>query len=186
MNGLIHACTHDNDEARAGPKRKISDKEVYLKIFQYIDKLFNLIQPTKNFFMAVDGVAPRAKMNQQRSRRFRSSKEAEESRAEAIKKGEKVPERHEVFNSNCITPGTEFMCELDSQIEYFIRSKMEVDIRWQQCKVVYSSHQAPGEGTSIHPNFKVSIRLCLLFVQESLKRNIPQMKHIACMGWMQI
>lgn len=55
--------------------------------------------------MAVDGVAPRAKMNQQRSRRFRTAKEAKEVREKAEQKGEKLP-TEKAFDSNCITPGT--------------------------------------------------------------------------------
>ena len=54
--------------------------------------------------MAVDGVAPRAKMNQQRSRRFRTAREAEELRERAERKGEKLPDE-KAFDSNCITPG---------------------------------------------------------------------------------
>lgn len=54
--------------------------------------------------MAVDGVAPRAKMNQQRSRRFRTAKEAREVREKAERKGEKLPDE-KAFDSNCITPG---------------------------------------------------------------------------------
>jgi len=43
-------------------------------------------------------------MNQQRSRRFRTAKEAKEVREKALAKGEKLPEE-KAFDSNCITPG---------------------------------------------------------------------------------
>lgn len=75
-----------------------------LAIFAYIDHLFTKIKPQKVFFMAIDGVAPRAKMNQQRSRRFRTARDAREKRQEAERKGEKLPEE-KAFDSNCITPG---------------------------------------------------------------------------------
>jgi len=69
-----------------------------------VDHLFGKIKPKKLFFMAVDGVAPRAKMNQQRSRRFRTAREAREVREKAERKGEKLPDE-KAFDSNCITPG---------------------------------------------------------------------------------
>ena len=55
--------------------------------------------------MVVDGIALRAKMNQQRGRHFRTSKEAKETKEKALAKGEKLPDA-KAFDSNCITPGT--------------------------------------------------------------------------------
>lgn len=43
-------------------------------------------------------------MNQQRSRRFKTAKEAKELREKAERNGEELP-AEKAFDSNCITPG---------------------------------------------------------------------------------
>jgi 5'-3' exoribonuclease 1 len=63
MNGIIHNCSHPNDE---DIQLRIPEQQIFKDIFHYVDFLFKMIKPCKVFFMAVDGVAPRAKMNQVR------------------------------------------------------------------------------------------------------------------------
>lgn len=77
---------------------------MFIRIFNYIEHLFGKIQPKQLFFMAIDGVAPRAKMNQQRARRFRTALDAEKAREKAIRDGVAMP-TEPAFDSNCITPG---------------------------------------------------------------------------------
>lgn len=168
MNGIIHNCTHNN--ADMSVTKHVTEDEMFIKIFNYIEHLFGKIKPQKLFFMAIDGVAPRAKMNQQRSRRFRTALDAELSRDKAIKEGKEMP-KEDPFDSNCITPGTEFMARLTQQLKYFIAKKVSEDIDWQGCEIVLSGHEVPGEGehkimeyirqAKSQPNYDPNVRHCL-------------------------
>ncbi len=142
MNGIIHNCSHKND---GDVHFRITETDIFLAIFTYIDHVFTKIKPKKLFFLAVDGVAPRAKMNQQRARRFRTAKEAEDARRKALAKGEDLP-KEPPFDSNCITPGTHFMVKLHEQLKYFINKKISEDGAWANVQVVLSGHDVPGEG----------------------------------------
>ncbi|XP_034555128.1 5'-3' exoribonuclease 2 isoform X3 [Notolabrus celidotus] len=150
MNGIIHPCTHPED--KPAPK---NEDEMMVAIFEYIDRLFNIVRPRRVLYMAIDGVAPRAKMNQQRSRRFRASKESVELseeksriREEVIGRGGYLPpeEIKERFDSNCITPGTEFMDNLAQCLRYYVADRLSNDPGWQNVTVILSDASVPGEG----------------------------------------
>jgi len=142
MNGIIHNCTHSDSDS---PSFRMTEEQMFIKIFNYIEHLFGKIKPKQLFFMAIDGVAPRAKMNQQRSRRFRTALDAEKAREKALKEGVEMP-KDPPFDSNCITPGTEFMAKLTRQLKYFVSKKVSEDRDWQGVDVVLSCHEVPGEG----------------------------------------
>jgi 5'-3' exoribonuclease 1 len=104
-----------------------------------------IAKPKKLLFMAIDGVAPRAKLNQQRARRFRAAQERMESITKAKQRGETVDEEN-MFDSNCITPGTEFMEIVGKHLRWFIRKKIKEDTLWKNLEIVFSGHDVPGEG----------------------------------------
>ena len=143
VNGIIHPCTHGNNEDEI---TILDETEMFKKIFGYVDRLYKIVQPRKVLYLAVDGVAPRAKMNQQRSRRFRSSKEAEKLAATILARDGSLPER-DAFDSNCITPGTDFMLKLGLAMRKWIEYKQKTDPAWKNgCDVVVSGPDVPGEG----------------------------------------
>lgn len=168
MNGIIHNCTHK--DAGEDTTFRLSEEEMFIRIFNYIEHLFGKIKPKQLFFMAIDGVAPRAKMNQQRARRFRTALEVEQARDKAIAQGVEMP-KEEPFDSNCITPGTAFMAKLSEQLRYFVNKKISEDTDWQGCEIVLSGHEVPGEGehkimeyirnAKAQPGYNSNIRHCL-------------------------
>ncbi|KAM5534858.1 hypothetical protein V8D89_011413 [Ganoderma adspersum] len=151
MNGLVHPCTHP--EGKPAPE---TEEDMMVEIFNYTERVVNMVRPRKLLFMAIDGVAPRAKMNQQRSRRFRSAQEAkekEDARKESIAvweaMGKTVSEDEKnktAWDSNAITPGTPFMDLLANSLRYWVVLKMNSDPGWKDLQVIISDASVPGEG----------------------------------------
>lgn len=154
MNGIVHPCTHP--EGKPAPE---TEAEMMVEIFNYTERVVNMARPRKVLMMAIDGVAPRAKMNQQRSRRFRAAQEAaekEESRLEAVRLFEEMGHavsaetqadlQKKGWDTNAITPGTPFMDLLASSLRYWVAYKLNNDPGWKNLDVIISDASVPGEG----------------------------------------
>ncbi|KAI3381230.1 hypothetical protein SNEBB_010442 [Seison nebaliae] len=148
MNAIIHPCTHP--EASLWPT---TNEERLNSVISYVDMIVKEVRPQKMLFLAIDGVAPKAKMNQQRSRRFKAAidqrleNERISEKIEVIKAGEKkILEGVNDFDLNCITPGTEFMEYLATALRLRIVERMNNNVLWKNLMVILSDSNIPGEG----------------------------------------
>ena len=139
MNCLIHPCckmceseyqillkSHNSEIVLNKYKQNINyissfEKKIFNCIEIHLNKIFNYAKPCKSIYLSIDGVAPRAKMEQQRLRRYRSVM------VNGIKNN--ILKKHninkEVFDSNCITPGTIFMHKLSKFLKSYLEQKFK-------------------------------------------------------------
>ena len=149
FNAIIHTTSQivvvDNPKL---PYDKL-EKLIFERVVEHTLYLTTISKPSLLLYIAVDGIAPLAKQSQQRKRRYLSA-----FRNEVInnfKKKNKIPFVR--FDSNCISPGTEFMIRLDAYLkDYFATHEFDF-------KVVVSGHDEPGEGEQKLTNFIKSTTL---------------------------
>lgn len=152
MNGIIHPCCHSDNSLLDKPT---TDQEKFKRIGEELIDLIRVSKPQNVVYLAVDGVAPRAKMNHQRSRRYMGiaeqadrKKAMEQIRQYRTSKGYPMPKEGVVqpWDSNVITPGTEFMSKLDAYLRTFIAKQVSENPEWKNLTIIFSDSSVPGEG----------------------------------------
>jgi len=114
------------------------EKLMYQNLKNDIDFILNQVNPKKCLYIAIDGVAPRAKMEQQRKRRHKSHYDSL-LRNDIYEQFKVNKPAH--WDTNCISPGTIFMDKLVKEIENYCETKKSSGI-----KIIFSSCYVPGEG----------------------------------------
>ena len=123
-------------------------RQVIAKIEYYI----SIIDPQKTVIIAFDGVAPVAKLEQQRQRRYKSGYQNDVSR-QIFKKTST-----DAWNTVAITPGTMFMSELNTTVKsHFSKIHKDKDNTNTLLEIIVSGSNEAGEGE--HKLFEL-IREC--------------------------
>lgn len=115
---------------------ELLENKIIKAVISYIELLIEETKPTKLIYIAVDGVAPMAKIKHQRIRRFKSIYD-QKKKEEICNKFNKPIIKE--WNTAAITPGTLFMDKLTKSILNWISITKYKNI-------IFSSSYTPGEG----------------------------------------
>jgi 5'-3' exonuclease len=107
-------------------------KYVLEKISHYI----HYVSPTNTVFITFDGVAPFAKMSQQKTRRYKTE-------FSKILDQQNIQNNTPLWNTTSITPGTSFMTALTKLIHEEFNGK---ETKYNVEKILISCSDEPGEG----------------------------------------
>ena len=133
-NSIVYDCLRALEQEYKGDDDKF-EKLLIEAVCQKIDEYIAIIKPKKRVFIAFDGVAPVAKLEQQRNRRYKSYL------LEFLKNQfEKQPAK---WDKTAITPGTNFMEKLANYTkQYYLNREKTYHIS----TFIVSTSDSPGEG----------------------------------------
>lgn len=141
MNCMIHPVCFDT--LKEITNKKIDTDELENKMINnviiYLEKTIQLADPKKGVYVAVDGVAPVAKMKQQRLRRYKSVRDKEVFDNIRKKHKKEIPF---FWSNSAITPGTNFMKTLTRKLtDWGI-----IYSRTHNVEIIFSPSSVPAEG----------------------------------------
>lgn len=116
FNSVIHMCSQ-KVVAQRKPCKDL-ETDIFDSIIEQTYNIVSYCPPDQLLYIGVDGVAPLAKMVQQRKRRHMSS--MQNALINDFKRKHNIPVAD--WDSNCITPGTPFMARLQKYLESHFKS----------------------------------------------------------------
>lgn len=164
----FNALVHESLRRDSYIPLKFTEATLFGEIADYIQALVSIVQPRKRIFIATDGVAPDAKIKQQRTRRYMGTyqrasaatymeriagtakvlSEAESLVSQQIAEGNSDDQSLPPQNINsAISPGTLFMDRLHSFLIAFVAKNVDSEAPgWVQPTVTISGWDMCGEG----------------------------------------
>lgn len=138
-NSIIYDAVYKMD---ASITNEHMTNEIISVVIHNIKDYITLLKPTNSVFIAFDGVAPVAKLEQQRSRRFKSLYQ------NAISRSIMKSTNPDPWNTTAITPGTVFMKLLDERVKNAFTTPSTFHLK----SILFSGSNEYGEGE--HKIFK--------------------------------
>jgi 5'-3' exoribonuclease 1 len=135
-NSIIYDVVRKIDFSVNDDNLSNETKLIIHNVIQKIEEYIKLICPDNNLMIAFDGVAPVAKLEQQRNRRYKSWYQNEVSKS-IFKNVVKDP-----WNTTAITPGTLFMKELSIGITKHFNNPQKYSLN----TIIVSTSDEVGEG----------------------------------------
>ena len=112
-NSIIYDCLHKMSNEYDVNKKDEFESNLIKNTIMKIEEYISIISPSEKVYISFDGVAPVAKLEQQRTRRHKSLLEAKLNQ-------QLNPKYVESWDKISITPGTNFMCLLNKSVcEHF-------------------------------------------------------------------
>lgn len=127
-NSIVYDCIR---EIEYNNNNDIYERKLINAVCKKIQDYIQQLTPNNIVYISFDGVAPVAKLNQQKNRRYKSWY------IQDYNKNDKKS-----WDSTSITPGTNFMNKMNLQIKYHFRNANSFNVN----KIYVSGSDVPGEG----------------------------------------
>jgi len=144
FNCCIHGCSNELKKNKEYESHTEFEEDLIKSVLEYIDLIFDFVNPKELFYISIDGIPPRSKMVQQRNRRFMKNWRNEKLLIPLRKKNliNEINAIQSEWDSSAISPGTKFM----NQLSQAINNKLKKESKYKYIKSILSDSHEEGEG----------------------------------------